>query len=107
MRVVFVLAMLALLSVVSAETIQFGNYTAIFDMKQPHIINKGEIKTFDGAVRVGEITQLDTNVFIQIDNINISGKEAIFSYFKDRSGYQAVFLHDPVIIISSMNLTST
>lgn len=48
MRVIFVLAMLVLLSVASAETIQFGNYMAIFDMRQPHIIQDNALKTYDG-----------------------------------------------------------
>ena len=48
MRVIFVLAVLALMSIASAETIQFGNYTATFDMNQPYIISDGNIKIVMG-----------------------------------------------------------
>lgn len=50
MRLVFVLVILALMNMASAESIQFGNYTATFDMRQPHIIQDNALKTYDGKV---------------------------------------------------------
>jgi hypothetical protein len=48
-------------SVASAETIQFSNYTATFDMKQSHIIDNNSIRTFYGNIffGVGSVPTMD------------------------------------------------
>ena len=53
--IVFLLAILALMSLASAETIIVGNYTVAFDFGKPHEVSVGNhstlvLKIFDGRV---------------------------------------------------------
>jgi hypothetical protein len=65
MKIGFILAMLVLIGMASAETVNVlngnGNYTATFDMKQPHIIdnNNSVIRTYYGVV---DVTHFDEPV---------------------------------------------
>ena len=48
--IVGMILLVALIATASAETIQFGNYTATFEMNQSHIIDHNAIKTYDGKI---------------------------------------------------------
>jgi hypothetical protein len=107
MRVVFLLALIAVLGIASAETIQFGNYTANFEMLQPHIISEGKIKTYDGWIKAIEYNNVNVDKSIRIGELNISGSSATLRLFEDHSGYQTILKKYPIFILSTMNLTST
>jgi hypothetical protein len=107
MKLALVLLTAMLIGTISAEPIKFGNYTATFAMTQTHIIGDEKIKTFDGWVAIHEYKSLYTDTSVPISEINVSGNPATLGFFKDRSGYQAVLNNYPIIVISTMNLTST
>ena len=112
---VIVLAVL-MIGIASAETIKFGNYTAEFDMKQPHIIEGTTIKTYDGKVSfyngtfellgvvIGDykkniISYDQTTDLCHIFPIELSSEGAHLTSGK--------LLVGGVQILSSMNLTNT
>ena len=100
-----IIALMLLASVSSAETIQFGNYTATFNMSQPHIIDKqahaAEIKTFDGKIELLEGGKKSYDArFIGMVN------EYSMSIFSD-VGYVLDNRKGDYFIFSTLNLTST
>jgi hypothetical protein len=115
MRVVFALAILALLmSVASAETIQFGNYTATFDMKEPHIIVNNTIRTYYGFIYLIQGIKLSTTdlapIIAQDHEVGVLNfdRESYDLYVDDEMAY-LVLPHNwlDTYIISSINLTNT
>jgi hypothetical protein len=107
MKIIIALVLLATIAGVYAETLPCGNYTASFTMPQTHVIGDDKIKTYDGWISVHEYKTIYNDVSIPISEINVSGSPATLGFFKDRSGYQAVMTNYPIIVISTMNLTST
>lgn len=114
MRVIFVLAMLVLLSVASAETIQFGNYTANFDMEQPHIIINNTIRTYFGYVYLIQGTK-PSMIYLapviaqqhEVGTLNF-GRASYDLYVSDEVDYLVLPQNWlDTYIISSMNLTNT
>jgi hypothetical protein len=102
-----ILVILAMLTCASAETLPCGNYTASFDVKQTHIIDGSKIKTFDGWISVLEYKNIGRDSAVLISEINVSGMPAKIGFFTDRSGYQVLMEKCPIVVLSTMNLTST
>jgi hypothetical protein len=112
MRVLFVLVILVLLGIASAETIQFGNYTATFDMKQPHINDNSNssdrfrILTLQGIIVIYmNTTSASLGVYPVDDSIMISGNKYSVGIIEKGGSY--LFYNQNSFISSRMNLTST
>ena len=106
MKIVFILAMLAMLSVASAEKVQFGNYTATFNMKQPHLVQNDTIKTFDGSVL---FTNTNASKILGKYVGYVGGVPHSYGIFvSDCYYYNIAYLgFSDIEIISRMNLTDT
>jgi hypothetical protein len=103
MKIIITLMVLLLMSVSSAETIQFGNYTATFDMKRPHIIDGNIIRTYYGTFIFGENKTYDKLQYVgDVQLENQSG----YLFINDKN-YLIGVLNTAVDIESTMNLTST
>jgi hypothetical protein len=105
MRVLFVLVILALLSVASAETIQFGNYTATFDMKQTHVIDSNSIRTFYGWVHFYEQPKSMPNITFQSIGMASFNNHTTKVFLESSDIY--LIADDGILLESAMNLTST
>lgn len=109
MKIMIILAILALMGMASAETIQFGNYTANFDMKQPHIIDGNTIRTYYGYIIISKFdTPIDRTSSHYIGDLQESNNYAFYHYIQTQpSCYAAILTNMNEAVISTMNLTST
>ena len=104
--IVGMILIVALIATTSAETIQFGNYTATFDMSQPHIIDNSSIRTFYGAIYLHRIGDGFPDMYY-IGDIKFSDGKYGKIYKLNNYQYVATIPTPDMSIISSMNLTST
>ena len=94
------------MSMASAETIQFGNYTATFDMKQPHIIDHNAVRTFYGTVMfLAPSEETPLNSVPIIDNVYVNGQQMDFG--SCLNGWYLIPFQNEYQVFSQMNLTST
>ncbi|MGD0953748.1 MAG: hypothetical protein ABR985_15395 [Methanotrichaceae archaeon] len=112
---IVILVVLALISIASAESINVGNYTATFDMKQPHIIdNNSVIRTYYGAVTFFPNRLIPDIPLEEPTTVPLKNSIATF-YLGHKNDYLACALikddsknlYYPIVIDSTLNLTST
>ena len=104
--ILVILAILALMigvGVASAETLKFGNFTANFDMKQPHIIDANSIRTYYGWIHFNEDDKVNEIQFIGQIKLNNSTT----CLYVEKSGNYLVSANQAVNVRSTMNLSST
>jgi hypothetical protein len=105
--IVEIILIVALIATTSAETIQFGNYTATFNMSQPHIIDNSSIRTFYGSIFLHRISEGFVTDMYYIGDIKFSDRKYGKIYKLNTLQYVATIPTPDMSIISSMNLTST
>ena len=105
MKVIIVLTTLVFLSVATAETIKFGNYTATFDMKQPHIIDSNSVRTFYGWIHFYEPHSMPDIPFQSIGTASFNNHTT--KVFLEPSDTIYLIADDSILLESAMNLTST
>ena len=97
----------ALIATTSAETIQFGNYTATFNMSQPYVIDNSSIRTFFGAIFLHRISDGFVTDMYYIGDIKFSDGNYGKINKLNNLQYVATIPTPDMSIVSSMNLTST
>lgn len=105
--IVGMILIVALIATTSAETIQFGNYTATFNMSQPLIIDNSSIRTFYGAISLHRIGDGFVTDMYYIGDIKFLDGKYGKIYKLNNYQYVATIPTPDMSIISSMNLTST
>ena len=115
MKLMVVLAILALLNIASAETINFGTYKAEFTWEQPHetvLVNSSDafgITTGHVGIFMVCMEPIDPQIALSdiytVDSISINGNNYFVGREKLGKGY--LFYNPSSFIMSSRNLTST